>query len=197
MPVTNIDYVLLLERNYPTAIYDGSCSTYDKISWKDTIPKPSQAQLDSEWTILEVQLEMESQILLLSQQAGADVVKGFRSSALGAPYIYDSAPEDQLNLIGMVTQLRETYETAKANAILNNQPAPAEPSDYFSTRTNPGDIQKTYHLHTLSQLAQVMDDGKIFKLQVLQTFNIKKDQVLACVDIPSIRAITWTPMAVV
>jgi len=195
MAVTPIDYVLLLERNYPTALFGGSCETYAKIAWKDTvISQPSQTQLDAEWVILEVQLAMESKIKELSVLARLDVIAGFWSSALGTAHFYDSAEIDQVNLIGMVTQLRETFEKAKTAAKLASQPEPAEPSDYFSARILSTDIQKAYYPHTLSQLSSVMDDGKIFKMQVLQTFNNLKDQVLAKTSVVDVNAVVWTSM---
>jgi len=93
MSVTPIDYVLLLERNYPTAVFGGSCETYDRINWKDTTtPKPSASQLDAEWSVLEVQLEMESKLLSLSNLSGLDVIAGFRSSAFAYQSLSESEP---------------------------------------------------------------------------------------------------------
>jgi len=165
------DYILLLERNYPTAVFSGSCYTYDKIVWKDsTIPKPTKSTLDNEWATLEVILAMEKKIMSLSVFAGNEITTGFYSSALGSPYFYDANLEDQVNLIGVV--------------------ADGSPS-MFSVRVFPNDPQKTYMQHTSSQLKQVMDDGKLFKLTILQKFNALKNNVLSCTTIGEINAIVW------
>jgi len=194
MSVTPIDYVLLLERNYPTAVFGGSCETYDRINWKDTtIPKPSVSQLDAEWSVLEVQLEMESKLLSLSNLSGLDVIAGFRSSALGTSFFYDSDPDSQVNLIGLVTKLRGIKE-ASYNSLTNLYQNP-NPSDWFPVRNHASDLQKTYTLHTLSQLDTVVQDGANFKLSVLQTFNNLKDQVVACTTVADIRKINWVSMA--
>jgi len=192
MPITPIDYVLLLERNYPTSSFGGSCGTYDKINWTDTsIPKPTKSQLDLEWSILEIRLEMEAKLLELSTLAGLDVVAGFKSSALGSVYFYDSDPDSQVNLIGLVTKLRGIKDLSynPTSKLYTN------PTDWFPVRVNATDLQKTYTSHTLSQLDTVIQDGANFKLQVLQTFNNLKDQVLACTSIAEIRNIKWVSLA--
>jgi len=165
------DYVLLLERNYPTAVFSGSCYTYDKIAWKDTtIPKPSKATLDAEWATLEVQLAKEKKILELSVAAGSEITAGFYSSALGSKYFYDANLEDQVNLIGVVADGADSM---------------------FSVRVLPTDVQKTYMSHTAAQLKQVMDDGKLFKLTILQKFNTLKNSVLSCASVAAVQAIVW------
>jgi len=194
MSVTPIDYVLLLERNYPTAVFGGSCETYDKINWKDiVIPKPTLAQLDAEWSILEIRLEMESKLISMSNSAGLDIITGFRSSALGTSWFYDSDPDSQVNLIGLVTKLRGikdiSYDTVTKTY------ANPDPIDWFPVRANATDLQKSYTRHTLSQLNVVIQDGANFKLTVLQTFNNLKNQVMACTTIPDIRNINWVSLA--
>jgi len=194
MPVTPIDYTLLFGRNYPTALFSGSCETYSKISWKDPIISlPTEAQLISEWVILEVILEKESKIRELSRLSGMDIIAGFRSTALGSSYFYDSDPDSQVNLIGLVSKSRGAKDASydPVTYVYSNP----DPIDYFPIRNNKTDIHKTYTPHTLSQLDNVVLDGANFKLLILQTFNNLKNQVLSCTDIPSIRLIVWTSLS--
>jgi len=50
---------------------------------------------------------------------------------------------------------------------------------------------KEYKIHTNAELLTVINDGKDVKLTILQKFNVKKAQVLACVDEAAVDAITW------
>jgi len=50
---------------------------------------------------------------------------------------------------------------------------------------------KKYNLHTNAQLLQVINDGKDFKLTMLQKFNVKKGQVLAATTENNISSIIW------
>jgi len=169
--MANPDFVLLLERNYPGSVYGGSCHTYEKIKWTDPInPKPLEATLVAEWAVLEVQLEMEAKILELSIAAQDEITQGFESSAIGSSHWYDANLEDQLNLVGMTT---------------------AGTDSYFSVRTLKTDVQKVYMLHTAAQFHQVLEDGKLVKLVILQKFNNLKDAVLACTSVAAVQAINW------
>ena len=44
-----IDYVLILETNYPGAEWSISGNDYDSLEWYSETPKPTQAELDSAW----------------------------------------------------------------------------------------------------------------------------------------------------
>jgi len=166
-----IDIPLVLKKNYPTAKWGGSAATYDLLVWKDTtIPKPTLAELQAQWNVIDLEYAKMDKIKELSDACEAEILGGFQSSALGTPYWYGGTQEDQLNLIGVVA---------------SGQPSP------FSVKKNKTDIQKTYINHTAAQLQQVMYDGKMFKLQLLQKFNNLKDQVLAATDIQTVQSFVW------
>ena len=171
-----MDIPLVLKYHYPTAIWGGSAADYSKLNWKDTtIPKPTEAELLSLWSTLEVQLRKTERIKELASEAEAQIVAGFWSSALGTPKFYTAGYDDQLNLIGVRADNTDTY---------------------FSCKNLPTDIQKTYYLHTAAMIQQVFADGKNFKLMVLQQFNNLKDQILSPTTdtIAKINSIVWTPV---
>jgi len=166
-----MDITLVLETYYPTAKWSGSASTYATLIWKDTIiPKPTELDLLNKWTKLELELAISDKLIELSLAAGNVISAGFSSNALGTTYYYDGTPEDQLNLVGAVA----------AGAAMP-----------FSVRINNTDIMKTYMIHTIAQLKQVMNDGKMFKLGILQKFNNLKDSVLICTSLAEVKAIVW------
>lgn len=96
------------------------------------------------------------------------IVGGFASSALGAPHIYDSALEDQLNLIGAVSLGADLpYRCADAAGI------------------------KAFRLHTAAQLKQVAADGALVKLAALEKAAMLKAQVQAAADAATVEAVAW------
>lgn len=52
-------------------------------------------------------------------------------------------------------------------------------------------MAKAYEVHTNAQLQQVLNDGAVVKLTILQKFNTKKEQILYAADIAAVDAITW------
>lgn len=44
-----IDYTLILNANYPGTQWAMDGDTYDGLTWLDSTPKPSQAELDALW----------------------------------------------------------------------------------------------------------------------------------------------------
>jgi hypothetical protein len=79
------------------------------------------------------------------------IVSGFSSSALESEHTYDSDRDDQLNLIGSVSQDSDVYYMCK-------------------------NIQgiSEYRLHTANQIKQVLDHGAKRKLFLLQKANTLK-----------------------
>ena len=141
----------------------GDPSVYENITWITT--PISQVDLD----VANLTKVKTDRIIELSASARQVIVNGFHSSALGSDYVYDSAPEDQLNLVGVVASGADTY---------------------FSCR-DPNTLTKTYILHTISQLHQVIADGKDIKLAVLQKFTAKQAAILACTTESQVNVITW------
>jgi hypothetical protein len=96
------------------------------------------------------------------------IVGGFASSALGAPHTYDSALEDQLNLIGAVgLGIDLPYRCADATGV------------------------KEFRLHTSTQLKQVAADGAMVKLAALEKAATLKAQVQAAADAAAVEAVAW------
>jgi len=96
------------------------------------------------------------------------IVGGFTSHALGAPHTYDSALEDQLNLIGAVgLDIDIPYRCADAAGV------------------------KDFRLHTAAQLKQVAADGALVKLTALEKAAALKAQVQAAVDAAAVEAVVW------
>lgn len=96
------------------------------------------------------------------------IVGGFTSAALGAPHTYDSALEDQLNLIGAVSLGADLpYRCTDAVGM------------------------KAFRLHTAAQLKQVAADGAVIKLAALEKAATLKAQVQAAADAAAVEAVAW------
>lgn len=140
------------------------CCDYSTINWNGNTPI-TQAQLDTEW----LGVYKNDALITMSALAQADITQSFESTALGGspPYKYDSKFEDQLNLIGSASAGDDMDYPVRIDGI------------------------KTYLWHTNAQLLKVVQDGRDIKLAVLQTFNTKKEQILAATTIAEVDAITW------
>lgn len=104
----------------------------------------------------------------INATCAAAIVGGFASSALGTPHTYDSALEDQLNLIGAVSLgIDLPYRCADAAGV------------------------KEFRLHTAAQLAQVAADGAAIKLAALEKAAALKAQVQAAADEAAVEAVVW------
>ena len=44
-----IEYTAILSANYPAAQWSLDGDTYDGLTWLDSTPKPTQAELDAQW----------------------------------------------------------------------------------------------------------------------------------------------------
>ena len=140
------------------------CCDYNSIDWNGNTPI-AQAQLDVEW----LGIYKTNAIISMSVLAQNDIVQTFESTALGGspPYKYDSKFEDQLNLIGS-----------------------ASAGDDMDYPVRIDDV-KTYLWHTHAELLQVVQDGRDVKLNVLQTFNTKKESILSATTEAEVDAVVW------
>jgi len=100
------------------------------------------------------------------------ITSGFTSSALGTQHTYQSEQIDQLNLIGVVT---------------------AGQDDYFKCGVEDadGNVTWNYEKHTIAQLQQVLQDGKVHKQGLLQKANTLKTQVANATTVKDVEAIVW------
>ena len=48
-----IDYTAILSANYPDTQWTLNGDTYDGLTWLSDTPKPSQAELDSQWAAVQ------------------------------------------------------------------------------------------------------------------------------------------------
>ncbi len=104
----------------------------------------------------------------INASCAAAIVSGFTSSALGTPHTYDSALEDQLNLIGAVgLGIDLPYRCTDASGV------------------------KEFRAHTAAQLKQVATDGTAIKLAALSKAAALKAQVMAAVDVAAVEAVVW------
>lgn len=164
------NYMRLIGEHFPTvgATCEGDPSVYGSIVWVDGDALPTQAALDAKY----LDEYKQAKIAELSAACAYDIVNGFQSDADGLhaqARWYDSAPEDQVNLMGSVTV---------GDAML-----------YPSRDTQSG--AKVYVSHTHLQLQQVLRDGRDIKLAKLQSFTTKQATVMAATDTAGVDAVTW------
>ena len=111
----------------------------------------------------------QQKITEINSKCAETIMDGFISSALGEPYLYDSAEVDQLNLIG---------------AISLNMDLP-----YRCTKIGTG--SKEFYLHSAAQLRQVGLDGAMFKLYNLEKAATLKSLVNPCTTTVELSNISW------
>jgi len=160
-----LNYLEALSEYFPgvEAYCDGDPFTFESL----VFTKGSVAQGDLEDAMLSGAKLLK--IKELSEACGNEIVDGWISSASGTPRKYDAGPDDQLNLVGVVA--------------LN--------SDYYYSCRDPDTLIKEYVLHTADQLKQVLADGAVIKLQLLQKFNTLRAQVTAMTTLAEVTAVTW------
>jgi hypothetical protein len=135
---------------------------YDAAGVKQTITEINVVP-DPSWTVEKPFILANAKakkIAEIDTQTRAAITAGFKSSALGAEYLYQSEVEDQLNLSGV---------TASGS----DWPFKCSPDDGATW---------AYLAHTAAQLQQVTNDGINHKLTQLQAGGIRKAQVDALVE---------------
>ena len=100
-----INYLDIIGEYYPDAQATciGNPEVYAEINW---ITDPiDQAELEAVYLT-----DYKTQkIIYFSELTREDIINGFVSTALGTPHLYDSQPEDQLNLTGSVASQLDMY----------------------------------------------------------------------------------------
>lgn len=160
-----INYLELTYEYYPTVLChsEGAPDDYYAIVWESTAI--DKVELDLKY----FEIYRDNKISELSSKAELEITSGFISDALGYQRIYDSELEDQINLIG----------STASNSTM-----------YYACR-DPITLQKSYETHTHEQLLQVLNDGKLVKLNILQKFFIKKSYILSLTNKEDVDAVTW------
>jgi hypothetical protein len=65
-----IDYSLILSVNYPNAAWTLDGNSYDGLTWLDSTPKPTQAELDALWESTQAQIETKkAQVIAVKESA--------------------------------------------------------------------------------------------------------------------------------
>lgn len=165
------NYMELLGEHYSGVgvTCDGDPTDYDNLTWTDGDALPTEATLDA----TDFECYKAAKVVALSASCVGDIVNGFQSVAgglhAGPGKWYDSAMEDQINLMGSA--------------------AAGDTMDFPCRDTQGG--SKNYVEHTHLQLEAVLQDGRDVKLTALQNFTSKRDTVLACTDLSCVDAVTW------
>ena len=101
-----------------------------------------------------------------------EIEAGVASSALGSEHIYQSEPVDQINLMGVVLAGQDSLFKC-------------------GVKDDKGNITWSYKQHTIAQLQQVLQDGKVHKQGLLQKANTLKTQVANATTVKDVEAIVW------
>ncbi|EMJ91271.1 hypothetical protein [Leptospira alstonii] len=138
---TMIERVL---QNWEDEIDPETETTEEPLQSKDGQNLPDQIYTPSGWKI-DLDRKKESILRSLPSICESKIVSGFFSSALGAPHFYGSDREDQINLIGSVSlNASVPYKCVDPNGI------------------------KEYRIHSAEQIKQVLNDGAVRKVFLLQ-----------------------------
>ena len=161
-----INYIELIGNNYPTTqVYTmGSVDDYNSIIWDS--PVVAKADLDALY-LTEIKT---NKIVDFSKIAQSEITAGFKSSALGTQHIYDSAIEDQLNLIGAVsTQVDMLFSCrpstqGKQTVNFNNS----------WLNTNNTGLQNNNTTYT----SQILIDGVTFNISIVGSSSQTMDTII-------------------
>ncbi len=67
-----IDYAAILSANYAGAQWTLDGDTYDGLTWLDSTPKPTQAELDAQWEEVQTELANKAINKISARQAVLD-----------------------------------------------------------------------------------------------------------------------------
>ena len=142
-----------------------------------TIPTPTAAEKLAE--------EQNAKIQALSNAAGAEVVAGFISNALGSTYTYPSQQSDQINLSGAVT----ASQSPNVSSTWGVKFWCADSSGNWALRD-----------HSASQIQQVLTDGVTTRVGISEKLATLSAQIQGITiasgsdgsaEIAQVQAITW------
>ncbi|MCT8950639.1 DUF4376 domain-containing protein [Pseudomonas iridis] len=141
-------------------------------------PGPNQVWKDGEWAddIDAVLAALrDKKLQAIANDCASCIAGGFSSSALGEPYRYGSAIDDQVNLNGQVLLgMDDVYPCYDAHQVM------------------------TFRPHTIEQLQKVSLDLVRFRQAAQQHAEILRQAVAKAQkdkDLKAMKAITWTPPA--
>ncbi|GMB93828.1 hypothetical protein NHP200010_15610 [Helicobacter bizzozeronii] len=128
----------------------------------------SGREIDALLWNFQLALVREKKQELLAKLNGATEIalsKGFMSTALGTPHVYDLRMEDQINLAGLViAQIDSCFRCQGVQ-----------------------EAHKSYKPHTQAQLKKVFADGLAYKARVLNFFGKEKERLHACESLQAVQ----------
>lgn len=155
---------------YPDIDFRSDCTLQDDgagpyiKAWSYSQPQPTPAEIDAAALPVAKKLKLAELDAACEQYAKS----GFPSSALGAPHMYASAPEDRTNVLG---------------AFVAGVDMP-----FFCTDQSGVRAQKP---HTAAQMAQVYVDGVTFLQNAYGMLDAKVSQVHAAQTVEAVDGISW------
>lgn len=113
-----------------------------------------------------------SQTAIVNNACANELLSGFKSSAVGAPHLYDSAIVDQLNFMQAYT-ISKVTNTAVPYRIWND------------------DGSKAFYPHTATQFETAYQDGALVKAAALSKCATLKNSIASAVTVEAVEAIVW------
>lgn len=116
-----IDYSQILSTNYANKQWSLSGNSYDGLDWLDSSPKPTQAELDSLWTLTEATLAKNN-----CKQKASTLL--YATDWTTIPDVADSANSpyltNQAEFIAWRSQIRELAVNPVVDPVFSTQPTP-------------------------------------------------------------------------
>lgn len=134
----------------------------------DMVPEEWEVKPDDWQPPIPLEILTQAKIVYINASCQAEIIGGFMSSALGAPYVYDTKVEDQANLVQQV-MLQEDSDFKCADQ----------------------DGVKQWHPHRAEQLQQVLEEFTKHKDKLLQRASYLKNQVRAAETEEDLVKISW------
>ena len=110
-----------------------------------------------------------NRVNVINRAVALAIEGGYISAALGAPHMYDSELEDQVNLIGVLA-----LGVDHPFACVNEQGI------------------RDYRMHTAQQIRQVAADGAARKMQLLQHATMLKYMIQQAETVEVVNSIVWS-----
>lgn len=108
----------------------------------------------------------------INNSCETQIVSGFKSSALGVEHLYQSDRDDQINLMGLVTDDKDDFLKC-------------------GLKQEDGSVVWAYVTHTAQQLREVFSDGKEYKTSLLQKANQLKIDIVDAISDEELELIEW------
>ena len=64
-----IDYALILSKNYVGSRWELNGDSYEGLEWRDSLPKPTQSELDALWESTQATIEAQKQAEIAAKES--------------------------------------------------------------------------------------------------------------------------------